>query len=48
MKKKLQLYFLQKIFNKKYGKIIDNHNHVIRLNDQKLKILKNLLVPKQR
>ncbi|WP_435149178.1 glycosyltransferase family 29 protein [Candidatus Pelagibacter bacterium nBUS_32] len=36
-KKKIAVIFSSKnIFSKKYGKIIDGHDHVIRLNDQKI------------
>ena len=43
MKKNCSYIFFKKIFNKKYGRIIDNHNHVIRLNDQKIKNFKKFV-----
>ena len=43
-KKKIAVIFSsKKIFIKKYGKIIDGHNHVIRLNDQKIKNYKKFV-----
>ena len=42
-KKIAVIFSSKKIFNKKYGRIIDNHNHVIRLNDQKIKNFKKFV-----